>query len=373
VTLAARIERAWWRPSIGVVAVLLAPAAALFGAIVALRRRLYRRGWLARVRLAVPVVVVGNIAVGGTGKTPLTVALAEALRERGFRPGVVSRGYGRRERAPREVNAASTWREVGDEPLVLARSGVPVYVAAKRAAAAEALLAAHRDVDVILSDDGLQHYALERDFEIAVVDALRGSGNGLLLPAGPLRERVARLAEVDAIVERDATPACAADATDAADAADADGAGRGRRGVPGAVPRYAMRYEEGAWRNLVEANARLDPATLAGGDTVALAAIADPAPFFAAVARRGIAARRRAFPDHHAFRMQDVAFPGARAILMTEKDAVKCREFGDARMWFLPIRAAIDAALVDAIVEKLRGSEAPPDAGLPGDQGSAGV
>jgi tetraacyldisaccharide 4'-kinase len=362
VTLAARIERAWWRPSAGVVAMLLAPAAALFGAVSALRRRLYRSGWLASARMPVPVVVVGNIAVGGTGKTPLTAALAKALQERGFRPGIVSRGYGRSGRAPCEVTATSPWREVGDEPLVLARTGVPVFVAARRAAAAAALLAAHRDVDLILSDDGLQHYALARDFEIAVVDALRGSGNGLLLPAGPLREPVTRLDEVDAIVERHAGP-------DGAGAA-AQG-GRSARGARSKVARYAMRYREGDWRNLVDGGACADPAQLARGDVVAIAAIADPAPFFAAIARSGITARTRAFPDHHGFRAGDVAFPGARAILMTEKDAVKCREFGDTRMWFLPIRAAVDPALVDAIVERLRGSQAARDARLPGDQGPA--
>ena len=358
-TLAARIQRAWWQPSTGIVALLLAPAAALFGAVSALRRRLYRMGWLASERLPVPVIVVGNIAVGGTGKTPLTAALAGALRERGLRPGIVSRGYRGRARAPQEVTTASRWRDVGDEPLVLLRAGVPVFVGARRAAAAAALLAAHRDVDVILADDGLQHYALARDFEIAVVDAERGCGNGLLLPAGPLREPVTRLAEVDAIVERDA----------------ASGAAAGRRsdrcGVSGAVARYAMRYEADAWRNLADASARLDPASLAGKEAVAIAAIADPAPFFAAVARSGIAARTRAFPDHYAFRAEDLAFPDAHAILMTEKDAVKCRELGDTRMWFLPIRAAVDPALADAIVEKLRGSEAARDAGLPGDQGSA--
>jgi tetraacyldisaccharide 4'-kinase len=359
VTLATRLERAWWQPSVTPVAALLAPVAALFGALAALRRRLYANGWLASVRLPVPVIVVGNLAVGGTGKTPLTRALAEALRERGFHPGVVSRGYGRRERAVHEVTAASTSREAGDEPLLLARSGAPVFVAARRAEAAAAMLAARHDVDVILSDDGLQHYALARDFEIAVVDVRRGLGNGRLLPAGPLREPAARLGEVDAIVEREAgSPGAAITQSDWHAAA-------------GAVARYAMRYEDEPWRNLVDPTAQLDPASLAAGDAVAIAAIADPGAFFARIAQQGVAARVRAFPDHYAFRREDVAFPGARAILMTEKDAVKCREFADARMWFLPIRAAVDPALVDAIVEKLRGPEAPRNAGLPGDQGSA--
>lgn len=350
------------------VVALLAPAAALFGALVALRRRLYASGWLASVRLPVPVIVVGNLAVGGTGKTPLTRALAEALRQRGFRPGIVSRGYGRRDRAVREVTAASTWRDVGDEPLLLARSGAPVYVATTRGAAAAALLAAHRDVDVILSDDGLQHYALARDFEIAVVDARRGLGNGRLLPAGPLREPAARLGEVDAIVEREAElPSVLAAQRDRHGAA----AERDWRGAAGGVAHYAMHYEHEPWRNLTGAKARLDPASLAAGDAVAIAAIADPGAFFARVAQLGFAARAHAFADHHAFRREDVAFPGARAILMTEKDAVKCREFADARMWLLPIRAAVDPALVDAIVEKLRGLEAARNAGLPGDQGSA--
>ncbi|HEX8739861.1 MAG TPA: tetraacyldisaccharide 4'-kinase [Casimicrobiaceae bacterium] len=367
-TLATHLERAWWQPSAGLIAALLLPVAALFGTLAALRRRLYANGWLASVRLPVPVIVVGNLAVGGTGKTPLTRALAEALRERGFRPGIVSRGYGRCERAVHEVTGASTWREAGDEPLVLARGGAPVFVAATRAAAATALLAAHRDVDVILSDDGLQHYALARDFEIAVVDARRGLGNGRLLPAGPLREPAARLAEVDAIVEREPGPPDAAAAQRDRHGAAAEG---DWRGAAGGVTRYAMRYESEPWRNLVDATARLDPASLAAGDAVAIAAIADPGAFFARVAQEGFVARVRAFPDHYVFRREDVVFPGARAILMTEKDAVKCREFTDARMWLLPIRAEVDPALVDAIVEKLRGPEAARNAGLSGDQGSA--
>lgn len=368
-TLAARLERAWWQPSLTPVAALFLPAAALFGALAALRRRLYRSGSLASVRLPVPVIVVGNLAVGGTGKTPLTAALARALRERGFRPGIVSRGYGRRDRAVHEVTPASTWREVGDEPLVLARSGAPVCVATTRAAAAAALIAAHRNVDVILSDDGLQHYALARDFEIAVVDARRGLGNGRLLPAGPLREPAGRLGEVDAIVERETEPpGTVATQPDRYGAAVAQS--DWRRAADG-VARYPMHYEHEPWRNLVDATARLDPASLGAGDAVAIAAIADPEPFFALVERLGIASRTRAFPDHYAFRREDLVFPGARAILMTEKDAVKCREFADARMWFLPIRAAVDPALVDVIVEKLRGPEAARNAGLPGDQGSA--
>lgn len=343
----------------GVIAWLLVPAAALFGALSALRRLLYRYGWLARVRVPVPVIVVGNIAVGGAGKTPLTRALIRALCEHGFHPGVVSRGYGRRGRAPREVTEASAWRDAGDEPLVLAREGVPIWVGARRAEAAAALIAAHREVDVILSDDGLQHYALERDFEIAVVDAARGVGNGRLLPAGPLREPMARLATVDAIVLRRQTPADA----------------RGDRIDAREAPRYSMHYEAQAWCNLVDAGARFDPASLAGQEVVVVAGIAHPESYFALVRGLGILARMRArvqaFPDHHAYRRDELAFPGARAILMTEKDAVKCREFGDARMWFLPICAVVDLTLVDTIVEKLRGFEAPRDAGLPGDQGSA--
>ena len=364
--IGAALQRAWWQPRITLLAALLRPLSWLFGVLAALRRRAWRAGWLRRTRMPVPVVVVGNIAVGGAGKTPLVATLVAALRERGFHPGIVSRGHGRRGNDVRVLQAGDRPRDVGDEPLLLAATGVPVCVGRRRAAAAQALLDAHPEVDVIVSDDGLQHYALDRDVEIAVVDAARGVGNGLLLPAGPLREPASRLATVDAVVELRGS----------GDAGAGTGPGAGAApGVatlttrPGAI--YAMSQEPQDWRNVVDPSIVADPDRLHGPDVVAIAGIGNPQRFFDLVARLGLDARTQAFGDHHAYDRAEVAFPGARSILMTEKDAVKCREFGDPRMWMLPIRASVDPALIDAVVGKLRGFEAPRNARVPGDQGPA--
>src|SRR5690606_5364172 len=184
------LTRNWMRR--GLLAWCLLPLACLFGLMAGLRRGFYRLGWLKSTRLPVPVIVVGNLFVGGTGKTPMVIFLVEALRAAGYQPGVISRGYGSKESAPQAVTSASSPQAAGDEPLLIAqRTGCPVMVGRDRAAAAQALLARHPQVDLIISDDGLQHYALGRDVEIVLFDA-RGGGNGWLMPAGPLREPLSR-------------------------------------------------------------------------------------------------------------------------------------------------------------------------------------
>jgi tetraacyldisaccharide 4'-kinase len=342
------VTRNWYASAPGARGRLLGPLSWLFAGVVALRRGAYRRGMLRTTRLRVPVVVVGNVVVGGTGKTPLVAALVEALKARGRRPGIVSRGYGRRTRDVREVHESADSRDVGDEPILLARSGVPVFVGRDRVQAARALLAAHPDVDVVVSDDGLQHYALARDVEIAVVDRARSFGNGRLLPAGPLREPAARLSRVDAIVWRDAVSLPQTDARE-----------------------FTMTYEAGAWRNLVDATRSLDAATLADPAAIAVAGIGDPESFFATLRGDGFRGRSVAFADHHVFTRDDIAFPGAPAILMTEKDAVKCVAFRDARMWARPVNARVDAALFDLVLRKIDGPQAARDARVPGDEGPA--
>ena len=349
--LAALLTRVWYAPQPTALAQLLRPLSWLFGALAALRRAAYRLRVLRAHRLPVPVIVVGNLTAGGAGKTPLVAALADALRRRGRRPGIVSRGYGRPTNDTRPVNAGDDARDVGDEPLLLAGSGMPVFVGAQRAAAAQALLAAHPDIDVVVCDDGLQHYALARDVEIAVVDDAREFGNRLLLPAGPLRERPSRLASVDAIVRLVATPPPASSAS--------------------ARREFVMVQETQPWRNVAHSARAFDAALLRDPSTVAIAGIANPDRFFGALRAAGFRGRTRAFADHHRYKAEDVAFPGARAILMTEKDAVKCRAFADPRMWMQPIRARIDAPLVDLVLEKLDGSQAARNAGVPGHQGSA--
>ena len=358
-SLAQALERRWYAPRATLTSTLLRPLAALFGAIAALRRAAYRRGLVRTTRVRVPVVVVGNLGVGGSGKTPLVIALAEALRARGRRPGIVSRGYGRRTDDVRAVRAGDDVRDVGDEPLLLAATGVPTWVGVRRAAAAQALLDAHPDVDVVLTDDGLQHYALAREVEIAVVDASRGFGNGLLLPAGPLREPASRLAAVDAIVWLRAADATRGGSVEAA------------LSIPSPVRRFSMTHEPGEWSNLRDPALRLAADALHDPASVAIAGIAHPERFFEALRKDGFRGRTVAFPDHYAYEPGDVTFAGARAILMTAKDAVKCAAFADARMWQMPIRARVDPALVDLILEKIDGSEAPRNARLPGHEGAA--
>jgi tetraacyldisaccharide 4'-kinase len=343
------VSNVWYARTPGPIARLLVPLSWIFGAVAALRRRAFTVGLLRRVRVGAPVVVVGNLAVGGAGKTPLVRALAEALRARGRHPGIVSRGHGRRSRDVREVRVGADARDVGDEPLLLARGDVPVFVGRDRAQAAQALLAAHPEVDVVVSDDGLQHYRLARDLEIVVVDAARGFGNGRLLPAGPLREPPTRLARADAVVWRDGVASPHAH-----------------------HPReFAMRYEASAWTNLVDPLRPPDAASLADPSAVALAGIADPESFFAALRAEGFRGRTVAFADHHEFARDDVAFPGAPAILMTEKDAVKCVAFRDSRMWMRRIDARVDAALVEWVLERIDGPQAARNARLSGDERSA--
>ena len=336
-----RLVAAWYRRTLTPLTAALTPLAAVFVAASALRRACFRSGLIRAQRLRVPVIVVGNITVGGSGKTPLVAALAEALAARGWRPGIVSRGHGRKgdgaaAEVPRLVGRDSDAAHAGDEPVLLARSGFPVAVARDRAAAGRALLAAHPDCNVILADDGLQHYRLARDFEIAVVDAARGVGNGWRLPAGPLREAPSRLAAVDALVLL---------VTDVA----------------------LHETWPGAWRMTLEGDTfhRVDApaltataAAFGGGGVHAVAGIGNPARFFAQLEALGIHAAAHAFPDHHRFAAADVAIAGASAILMTEKDAVKCAAFADERCWYLPVRAQIDPALVARIEEKIRGSQA---------------
>jgi len=316
--------RHWYRLS--PVSVLLFPVSLVFRLLVALRRLLFRAGALPSVRLHVPVIVVGNLTVGGTGKTPLILALAEALRRKGLHPGILSRGYGGTDAGPRAVSAGEDAAQVGDEPLVLAeRSGCPVWIGADRAAAARALLAAHARCDVILCDDGLQHYRLQRDFEIAVEDE-RGFGNGLLLPAGPLRERAGR--RVDATVVNGAEPR------------------------PGA---FRMRLiPAGLYR--VDAHAApLMQSELSGKKLHAVAGIGNPERFFAGLSRMGLAFSAHPFPDHHAFRAADLEFADCDFVLMTEKDAVKCRDFGRRDLIAVRVGAEIDPSLTELILERIHG------------------
>ena len=328
-----------WR-KLGGGALVFLPFALLFGMLVALRRFLYRVRILPSWRAPVPVIVVGNITVGGSGKTPLAIEILEILQKRGFTPGVVARGYGRvppREADPlgvvRVYPDLATPEHFGDEPVMIARrSRVPVYISPDRPAAARALLDAHREVDVLVSDDGLQHYALERDVEIAVVDAERRFGNALLLPSGPLREPVARLKSVDAVVVNGVTDL--------------------RLGEP----QFAMSLGHERFAALA-ANEQLTPQEFAvmarGRQVAAIAGIGNPERFFEHLERLGIRARGHAFPDHHAFQPADLKLRGAELVVMTEKDAVKCAAFADARMWSMQVDAILPPEFDEFLLQRL--------------------
>ena len=313
---------------------MLAPLSLLFGAAVIARRALYRSRLLPVIRIGIPVVVVGNITAGGSGKSPLVLWSAKYLKAAGWRPGIVSRGYGGRNASlrapPFEVGIASDPAEVGDEPLVLARrSGCPVWVAADRVAACRALRNRHPECDVLVLDDGLQHYRIGRDIEIAVMDE-RGFGNGYLFPAGPLREPVSRLRTVDAVVCNGA----------------ADGNG------------YAMRLEGREFFRLTDAARALDAVALGSRRIHAVAGIGDPARFFRHLEALGLEVVPHPFPDHHAYVASDLEFGESLPIVMTEKDAVKCEHFAAAAepgFWVLPVSAELDPAFGAMLEGKLRG------------------
>ncbi len=312
---------------------MLLPLSFLFGLVASLRRVLYRAGLLRTVRLPLPVIVVGNISVGGTGKTPLVLWLADFLRQQGYHPGVVSRGYSGGAGGAVAVDVHSDPAVVGDEPLLLARkSGCPVWVGRDRVAAGSALLQAHPECDVLLSDDGLQHYRLDRDMEIVVVDGERKFGNGLLLPAGPLREGVSRLRSVDAVVVN----------------------GGSLRAVMQLRNEFEMRLEGEVFCSLHQPELRAKAVDFGGKKLHAVAGIGNPQRFFAHLRRLGLAFEEHAFPDHCLFRPQDMDYQDADALLMTEKDAVKCAGFADERYWSLAVEAILPPAFGHTVLQKLR-------------------
>ena len=286
---------------------LLWPLSLLFRALVAARRLAYRHGLLRSYDVGVPVIVVGNITAGGTGKTPLVIWLARYLADSGHRVGVVCSGYGgSSQRWPQRVSDATPVSVVGDEAKLLARRAACPVVAGPDRVADVKLLQGAVPLDVIVADDGLQHYRLKRAIEIAVVDGTRGVGNGLCLPAGPLREPVARLSEVDAVV--------------------VNSGDYGHQGMLRAGLRVVRVYSLGTG-----AEKRL--ADFAGSEVHAVAAIGNPGRFFAALEDAGLVVEPHPHPDHAALSRGDVDFGDGRPVLITEKDAVKCGAFASDRLW----------------------------------------
>lgn len=316
-------ERRWYgaqRPD-----ALLRVLAALFGRVARARRAAFVSGGTPGERAGVPVIVVGNLAVGGAGKTPLTIALVQALAARGFRPGVISRGYGRTATHTHRVWPTDDAATAGDEPLLIVRrTGAPVAVAPKRIEAAR-LLVESGEVDVLIADDGLQHYALARDIEILAVDGRRRFGNGRLLPAGPLREPVERAAVCDFTVVN------------------------GGEAGEGEVPMQLVLSTACPLRSGQDTSL----ASFTGVRVHAVAGIAEPARFFDALRHAGIPVQPHGFPDHHAYTPADLDFGDSAPVMMTEKDAVKCAAFARDNWYAVPATAQLPDTFFDAVAARL--------------------
>ena len=289
---------------------LLLPLGWLFAGFVATRRFAYLTGILPVQKVPVPVIVVGNITVGGTGKTPLIIWLGEYLQQRGMKPGFISRGYGgQAEKWPQQVRADSNPALVGDEPVLIAqRTQCPVAVSPNRFIAAKELLE-HTDCDILLCDDGLQHLSLYRDIEIAVIDGDRRFGNGHCLPAGPLRESLGQLDKVDMIV------------------------GNSKAGKN----EFLMEYVPLAFISLADEGEILEPESMRGKDVHAVAGIGNPQRFFSYLRSLGMRVIKHEFPDHYSYDARDLDFDDDIPVVMTEKDAVKCREINTGNYWYLKI------------------------------------
>ena len=304
----------------------LLPVSWIFQQVSRLRRCCYKIGLFNVERLPVPIIIIGNISVGGTGKTPLIIWLAGFLQKAGFKPGIISRGYGGQARQwPQRVDAESDAGQVGDEALVIfQKSQCPMVVGPVRVDDAKLLLREYA-CDVILSDDGLQHYALARDIEIAVIDGERRFGNGHCLPAGPLREPISRLNEVDLKI--------------------CNGAAQ-----PG---EHSMRIEGDIAVNMATGEHR-PLAEFQRQQCHALAGIGNPQRFYTLLMNNGIAHQTHSFPDHYDYQAADIQFPDNKPVLMTEKDAVKCTAFVTQKHWYIPVRANPDPKFSERLLQLLR-------------------
>jgi tetraacyldisaccharide 4'-kinase len=322
-SLAESLNRIWRKR--GLTAYVLWPLSLIYQTAIVCRRYLYHAGWLKVHRFEVPVVVIGNISVGGTGKTPTVIALAKFLQKEGWKPGIVSRGYGgNTKKMPQTVGPESLPDQVGDEPFLIARrAGCPVVVAPDRPAAVRQLLD-ENNCDIVISDDGLQHVALYRDIEIAMVDGISGFGNGFCLPAGPLREPVSRLESVDFVVCN-------------------GGSGEGHHCV----------IEGDAAARIQDPDVCVSLEKFRGDGAHAVAAIGNPKRFFDLLRGFGIEIIEHPFPDHHKFTPADLQYGNEGPILMTEKDAVKCERFASENMWYVPVEVKLEASFYTELSKRL--------------------
>lgn len=309
------------------VSLLLLPLSAVFLLISFIRKTLYQFNFLKSFKLKIPVIVVGNITSGGTGKTPLIIYLANELKKNGYRPGIISRGYGSKSEGVMEVSQKSDVAEAGDEPMLIQKhTHLPVFVSKDRVLAAKALVKKYAKTDVILSDDGIQHYRLRRDLEVLVIDGTRKFGNGYLLPAGPLREFRSKLKTVDAIV-------C-----------------NHKKVIDGS---YLMKYKGHLLINL-KTNKKIHLNNLSLKNIHAIAGIGNPDRFFDYLKTYNILFSSSVFQDHYKFSKKDFRDMNDKNIIMTEKDAVKCQQFSRNNFWYLPVIAEVDSKFTDVILKKLR-------------------
>ena len=304
----------------------LMPLSFIFRDIAKFRRWLYKKGFKSVEKLPVPVIIVGNITLGGTGKTPLVIYLVEQLKAAGFTPAVISRGYGGQSATwPVRVNADSDVALIGDEPLLIAQqAGCPVAVGPVRADSARLLLE-NTSIDVIISDDGLQHYALYRDIEIVVIDGVRRFGNNFCLPSGPLRESQERIQEVDFVICNGGE----------------------------AEENEILMQLEGAYAVNMKTQERKPLAEFRDMLCHAIAGIGNPQRFFDLLEKQGVVCQAHPFPDHYVYTEKEIRFNAAEAILMTEKDAVKCRSFASALHWYVPVKATVESSFMQKLIALL--------------------
>jgi tetraacyldisaccharide 4'-kinase len=318
------VNNHWYRDTHSFLSFCLLPLSLLFRAVVYARRLLYQRGFKKIFHAPVPVIIVGNITVGGTGKTPLVIWLANFLSSQGYKPGIVSRGYGG-DGVIKAVAKNTLAANAGDEALLIARrTNCPVVTAPNRVAAVQKLLAEH-DCDIVISDDGLQHYRLGRQVEIAMVDGARRFGNQSLLPAGPLREPVSRLQQVDFVVTQQQAREDEFEMQLVGDELVALG-------------------DTGKTKRLQD---------FAGGRVHAVAAIGNPQRFYASLRAAGLIVIEHSFPDHYYFNKQDLNFADDLPVIMTEKDAVKCADITGANYWYLPVDAIMAALFSENLLNKI--------------------
>lgn len=325
--------RHWYKPKKTYLAYLLMPLAGLYALISYIRYLVYTN-WRKPYPNRIPVIVIGNITLGGVGKTPLVVALYQYLLKKGYKPAIISRGYGRQTKNNLIVREGASSQQVGDEPLMLYQMlHAPIVIANKRIEAMDLVYKAFPSVDIVLSDDGLQHYQLQRDIEIAVIDAKRQLGNGLVIPAGPLRERPKRLERVDFIIY--------------------NGNDSKKERLSNHVPIFEMTLKPTELINLLT-DEKQQVSDLIAKKVYAVAGIGNPERFFATLKRLGYEIIEKTFPDHHQYQKKDLSFDLPLPIIMTEKDAVKCRNIVDEKSWYLKVETDIDGQFFEALTAKLK-------------------